>query len=56
MVIGQKHRTLDLIAENSELADAWVKGLRHLVKKLSEADLLTQQEVYPCLLKLVNSC
>ncbi len=50
MVIGEKHKTLDLVAENSAVADAWVKGLRHLVKKLSEADLLTQQEVYPFLL------
>ena len=47
MVYGAKHKTLDLIADSQEVRDAWVNGLRHLIKRLGEADLLTQQEVYP---------
>ena len=54
MVYGQKHKTLDLYADSPEECMSWVRGLRFLVKKLSEADLLTQQEVYPFKLEIEN--
>uniref|UniRef100_X1YV20 Phosphoinositide phospholipase C n=1 Tax=Capitella teleta TaxID=283909 RepID=X1YV20_CAPTE len=46
LVIGEKHKTLDLIAPNENAKVSWVKGLKHLLKKLSEADLSTQQEIW----------
>ena len=54
VVYGQKHKTLDLYADSPEECMSWVRGLRFLVKKLSEADLLTQQEVYPFKLEIEN--
>ena len=45
LIIGEKHKTLDLVAPSVEAKNAWVKGLKHLLKKLSEADLSTQQEM-----------
>ncbi len=47
MVVGAKHKTLDLVADSAESSEAWVMALRHLKKKLAQADLQTQQEVYP---------
>ena len=47
VVVGAKHKTLDLVADTPEGRDAWVNGLKHLMKKLAQADLQTQQDVYP---------
>ena len=47
LIHGEKHKTLDLIADDKNVRDAWVHGLKHLKKKLSEANLSTQQNVYP---------
>ena len=47
IVLGDKFKTLDLIGDSKEVRDKWVWGLRHLKKKYREADLTTQQDVYP---------
>jgi phosphatidylinositol phospholipase C delta len=46
VVIGSKHKTLDLVADSVEMQQAWVVGLKHLKKNLAQADLMTQQDVW----------
>ena len=49
MVIGAKHKSLDLVADSPDMCNVWVRGLKHMLKKMAEADLHIQQDVYPCL-------
>jgi len=47
VVIGDKHKTLDLVAPDRDVKCTWVTGLKHLHKKLLTADLCTKHEMYP---------
>ena len=46
VVFGDRHDTLDLVAPDKQVKDSWVNGLRHLVKKRKESDVVTQQEMW----------
>ncbi|KAI0239686.1 1-phosphatidylinositol 4,5-bisphosphate phosphodiesterase delta-1 [Lamellibrachia satsuma] len=46
VVIGDKHKTLDLVAQDRDTKCTWVTGLKHLQKKLLAADLSTKHEMW----------
>jgi hypothetical protein len=56
IVIGGKFETLDLIAPSKEIRDNWVIGLKQIKRVLGEADLATQEEMYPCLSLFIFDC
>jgi hypothetical protein len=46
-VHGVKRETLDLIANNQEVRDKWVKGLRGMVAKKKNSTIREYQDTYP---------
>ncbi|KAK2168135.1 hypothetical protein LSH36_20g09029 [Paralvinella palmiformis] len=46
LIHGEKYETLDLVADDELTCKSWVIALRHLLKILSQTDLVTQQKVW----------